>query len=131
MLANSAGTAFRSPAEDFPEEEFDRVVGLNLKGTYLPCQAFGHHMLARGSFQRRHAEDVRTVELGLPLFIGEWKDEQRVFPRSSPRIAVASCVAAAAVEAFAADTVVVTGAEDGTVGRSRGPAGEPLARVSR
>jgi NAD(P)-dependent dehydrogenase (short-subunit alcohol dehydrogenase family) len=48
VLVNSAGTAFRSPAEDFPEEEFDRVVGLNLKGTYLPCQAFGRKMLAAG-----------------------------------------------------------------------------------
>jgi NAD(P)-dependent dehydrogenase (short-subunit alcohol dehydrogenase family) len=49
VLINSAGTAFRSPAEDFPEEEFDRIVALNLKGTYLPCQAFGRKMLAQGS----------------------------------------------------------------------------------
>lgn len=49
VLVNSAGTAFRSPAEDFPEEQLDRVLGLNLKGTYLPCQAFGRAMLAQGS----------------------------------------------------------------------------------
>ena len=49
VLINSAGTAFRSPAEDFPEEQFDRVVGLNLKGTYLPCQSFGRKMLAAGN----------------------------------------------------------------------------------
>jgi NAD(P)-dependent dehydrogenase (short-subunit alcohol dehydrogenase family) len=49
VLVNSAGTAFRSPAEDFPEEEFDRIIALNLKGTYLPCQAFGRVMLAQGS----------------------------------------------------------------------------------
>ena len=49
VLINSAGTAFRSPAEDFPEEEFDRIIALNLKGTYLPCQAFGRHMLTQGS----------------------------------------------------------------------------------
>jgi NAD(P)-dependent dehydrogenase (short-subunit alcohol dehydrogenase family) len=48
VLVNSAGTAFRSPAEDFPEEELDRVLTLNLKGTYLPCQAFGRRMLAAG-----------------------------------------------------------------------------------
>lgn len=48
VLVNSAGTAFRSPAEDFPEDQFDRVLGLNLKGTYLPCQAFGRQMLAQG-----------------------------------------------------------------------------------
>jgi NAD(P)-dependent dehydrogenase (short-subunit alcohol dehydrogenase family) len=49
VLVNSAGIAFRSPAEDFPEEEFDRIIGINLKGTYLPCQAFGRKMLAQGS----------------------------------------------------------------------------------
>jgi NAD(P)-dependent dehydrogenase (short-subunit alcohol dehydrogenase family) len=48
ILVNSAGTAFRSPAEEFPEEELDRVLALNLKGTYLPCQAFGRKMLDRG-----------------------------------------------------------------------------------
>ncbi len=49
ILINSAGTAFRSPAEEFPEEELDRIIGLNLKGTYLPCQAFGRKMLAQRS----------------------------------------------------------------------------------
>jgi NAD(P)-dependent dehydrogenase (short-subunit alcohol dehydrogenase family) len=48
VLVNSAGTAFRAPAEAFPEEEFDRIVALNLRGTYLPCQAFGRKMLAQG-----------------------------------------------------------------------------------
>ncbi|MEN3278970.1 MAG: hypothetical protein V7607_110 [Solirubrobacteraceae bacterium] len=48
VLINSAGTAFRSPAEDFPEEQLDRVLDLNLKGTYLPCQVFGRLMLEAG-----------------------------------------------------------------------------------
>jgi|SRR5579884_558160 len=45
ILVNSAGTAFRSPAEEFPEDRFDFIVNLNLKGTYLPCQRFGKNML--------------------------------------------------------------------------------------
>lgn len=49
ILVNSAGSAFRCAAEDFPEEAFDRIIALNLKGTYLPCQAFGRAMLAHGS----------------------------------------------------------------------------------
>jgi NAD(P)-dependent dehydrogenase (short-subunit alcohol dehydrogenase family) len=49
VLVNSAGIAFRSPAEDFPEDEFDRIIAVNLKGTYLPCQALGRKMLAQGS----------------------------------------------------------------------------------
>ena len=48
ILVNSAGSAFRSPAEDFPEDKFDFIIDLNLKGTYLCCQAFGRKMLAQG-----------------------------------------------------------------------------------
>ncbi len=47
ILVNSAGSAFRAPAEDFPEEKFDFILNLNLKGTYLCCQAFGRKMLAQ------------------------------------------------------------------------------------
>jgi len=45
ILVNSAGAAFRSPVEDFPEEKLDFILDLNLKGTYLCCQAFGRKML--------------------------------------------------------------------------------------
>ena len=48
ILVNSAGMAFRSPAEEFPEDKLDAVLALNLKGTYLCCQAFGRRMLAQG-----------------------------------------------------------------------------------
>ncbi|MBX3030489.1 MAG: SDR family oxidoreductase [Chloroflexi bacterium] len=48
ILVNSAGSAFRSPAEDFPEDRFDFILDLNLKGTYLCCQGFGRQMLAQG-----------------------------------------------------------------------------------
>jgi NAD(P)-dependent dehydrogenase (short-subunit alcohol dehydrogenase family) len=48
ILVNSAGSAFRSPAEEFPEDKLDFILDLNLKGTYLCCQAFGRKMLAQG-----------------------------------------------------------------------------------
>jgi NAD(P)-dependent dehydrogenase (short-subunit alcohol dehydrogenase family) len=48
ILVNSAGSAFRSPAEEFPEEKLDFILDLNLKGTYLCCQAFGREMLTQG-----------------------------------------------------------------------------------
>jgi NAD(P)-dependent dehydrogenase (short-subunit alcohol dehydrogenase family) len=48
ILVNSAGSAHRSPAEEFPEDRFDFIIGLNLKGTYLCCQAFGNKMLKQG-----------------------------------------------------------------------------------
>jgi NAD(P)-dependent dehydrogenase (short-subunit alcohol dehydrogenase family) len=48
ILVNSAGSAFRSPVEDFPEDKLDFILDLNLKGTYLCSQAFGRKMLAQG-----------------------------------------------------------------------------------
>ena len=48
ILINSAGIARRFPAEDFPEDEFDKVIDINLKGTYLACQASAKAMFARG-----------------------------------------------------------------------------------
>ena len=48
ILVNSAGSAFRSPAEEFPEDRLDFILDLNLKGTYLCGQAFGRKMLAQG-----------------------------------------------------------------------------------
>jgi NAD(P)-dependent dehydrogenase (short-subunit alcohol dehydrogenase family) len=47
ILVNSAGSAFRSPAEDFPEDKFNFILDLNLKGTYFCCQAFGNVMLGQ------------------------------------------------------------------------------------
>lgn len=48
VLVNSAGTAGRFPAEEFPEEEWDRIIGVNLKGSFLCCQAAGRQMIAQG-----------------------------------------------------------------------------------
>jgi NAD(P)-dependent dehydrogenase (short-subunit alcohol dehydrogenase family) len=48
VLVNSAGAAHRCAAEEFPEDAFDAVLALNLKGTFLTCQAFGKRMLASG-----------------------------------------------------------------------------------
>ncbi|MFL5953300.1 MAG: SDR family NAD(P)-dependent oxidoreductase [Gaiellaceae bacterium] len=48
ILVNSAGTAGRHPAEDFPEEEWDRIIRVNLKGSFLACQAAGRQMIAQG-----------------------------------------------------------------------------------
>ncbi|MGH3585601.1 MAG: SDR family NAD(P)-dependent oxidoreductase [Pseudonocardia sp.] len=49
VLVNSAGTAGRFPAEDFPEDEWDRIVGVNLKGSFLCAQAAGRVMIEQHS----------------------------------------------------------------------------------
>jgi NAD(P)-dependent dehydrogenase (short-subunit alcohol dehydrogenase family) len=48
VLINSAGAAHRSPIEDFSEEAYDRILALNLKGTYFMSQAIGRKMLEQG-----------------------------------------------------------------------------------
>jgi NAD(P)-dependent dehydrogenase (short-subunit alcohol dehydrogenase family) len=49
VLVNSAGMATRHPAEDFPENEWDLIMRVNVKGTFLACQGFGRQMLEQGN----------------------------------------------------------------------------------
>jgi NAD(P)-dependent dehydrogenase (short-subunit alcohol dehydrogenase family) len=48
VLINSAGAAHRSPIEEFSEEAYDKILALNLKGTYFMSQAIGRKMLDQG-----------------------------------------------------------------------------------
>lgn len=41
ILITVAGLAKRYPAEDFPVEDFDQVMDINVKGTFLPCKHVG------------------------------------------------------------------------------------------
>jgi len=45
---NRAGLAILAPAEEFTVKAFDTTINVNLKGTFLVCQAVGRHMLAQG-----------------------------------------------------------------------------------
>lgn len=51
VLINNAATKsprFFEPFESFPEEDWDLVMGVNLKGVMLGCQVFGAPMAERG-----------------------------------------------------------------------------------
>jgi NAD(P)-dependent dehydrogenase (short-subunit alcohol dehydrogenase family) len=48
ILFNNAGTTGRFSILDMPEEEWDRVLGVNLKGQFLVGQAVAKHMVERG-----------------------------------------------------------------------------------
>jgi D-threitol dehydrogenase (NAD+) len=48
ILVNSAGVAILAPAEDLALDAFDTTISVNLRGTFLMCQAVGRHMLADG-----------------------------------------------------------------------------------
>jgi NAD(P)-dependent dehydrogenase (short-subunit alcohol dehydrogenase family) len=45
---NTSGISVRGNAEDFEESDWDKIIDVNLKGTFLCCQAAGRHMLEQG-----------------------------------------------------------------------------------
>jgi NAD(P)-dependent dehydrogenase (short-subunit alcohol dehydrogenase family) len=49
ILINGAGVNSPTPFFDIAEEEFDKIIAVNLKGLMLACQIFGRHMVERGS----------------------------------------------------------------------------------
>jgi NAD(P)-dependent dehydrogenase (short-subunit alcohol dehydrogenase family) len=49
ILVNCAGVPQHDPAESTPLETWDRVLDVNLRGTFLCCQAAAQVMLAKGS----------------------------------------------------------------------------------
>lgn len=44
ILVNSAGATKRAPSLDFADEDWDRILDINLKGTWLTCQIVGRVM---------------------------------------------------------------------------------------
>ena len=48
VLANVAGITVKTFMKDLPEEDWDRVIDTNLKGTYLCNQAVGNVMIENG-----------------------------------------------------------------------------------
>jgi NAD(P)-dependent dehydrogenase (short-subunit alcohol dehydrogenase family) len=49
VLVNNAGINIPKPVEDLSLEEWSRILGVNLTGTFIGCQAAGAIMLAQGS----------------------------------------------------------------------------------
>lgn len=48
VLINSAGIGFFASILESSTEDFDQMVSVNLRGTYLTCKYFGKHMAQRG-----------------------------------------------------------------------------------
>ena len=49
VMVNNAGIRARRPSLDVEEEEWDRIMAVNLKGVFFCAQAAARHMLAQGS----------------------------------------------------------------------------------
>jgi NAD(P)-dependent dehydrogenase (short-subunit alcohol dehydrogenase family) len=48
IVVNGAGVNSATPFVDIAEDEFDRIVSINLKGVFLGCQVFGKYLVGRG-----------------------------------------------------------------------------------
>jgi NAD(P)-dependent dehydrogenase (short-subunit alcohol dehydrogenase family) len=48
ILVCNAGIAFNTPAEEMKDEEWLKVIDINLNGVFWCCRAFGRHMLEAG-----------------------------------------------------------------------------------
>jgi NAD(P)-dependent dehydrogenase (short-subunit alcohol dehydrogenase family) len=48
IVVNGAGINSATPFLEITDEEFDRIVRVNLKGVFLGCQVFGKHLVEQG-----------------------------------------------------------------------------------
>lgn len=65
ILVNAAGLAIRKPADTFPIDEWQKVMDINTRGTFLCCQAAGRVMLKQKSGRIINVSSVRG-RYGLP-----------------------------------------------------------------
>jgi NAD(P)-dependent dehydrogenase (short-subunit alcohol dehydrogenase family) len=49
ILVVTSGTTKKMPSVDFPEADWNRIIDINLTGTFRACQVFGRQMIAQGS----------------------------------------------------------------------------------
>ncbi|MBX6770297.1 MAG: glucose 1-dehydrogenase [Chloroflexi bacterium] len=59
ILVNCVGTQYEAPAEEFPFDQWKRVMEVNVAGTFLTCQAAGRVMIAQRSGSIINLSSVR------------------------------------------------------------------------
>ena len=77
MLVNSAGVNFGSPFLEHPEEQWDRILNINLKAVFSACQVFARAMAEAGGGS---ILNIGSVTSHLPL--------SRVFAYSASKAGV-------------------------------------------
>ncbi len=65
ILVNAHGLAIRKPADIFPIDEWQQVMDINTRGTFLTCQAVGRVMIKQRSGKIINLSSVRG-RYGLP-----------------------------------------------------------------
>jgi gluconate 5-dehydrogenase len=65
ILVNAHGLAIRKPADTFPIDEWQKVMDINTRGTFLTCQAVGRVMIKQRNGKMINLSSVRG-RYGLP-----------------------------------------------------------------
>ncbi len=65
ILVNSFTTRIRKPATDFPVEEWQQVMDVNIRGTFICCKTVGREMVKQRSGKIINHSSVRAA-YGLP-----------------------------------------------------------------
>ena len=78
ILINGAGTNSATPFLEVPEDEYDRIFRINMKGVFLACQVFGKYLVERN--QGGSIINVGSMSGIIPL--------SRVFTYSATKAAV-------------------------------------------
>jgi len=65
ILVNNAGVQFRAPLEDYPADEWDRLLRTNVTSIFYASQAAARYMIARGSGKIINIASVQS-ELSRP-----------------------------------------------------------------
>lgn len=67
ILVNNAGVQRRAPAVDFPIEDWDTVINVNLRAVFLFCQVFGRQMLQQGRGKIINIASLLSVQGGITI----------------------------------------------------------------
>ena len=67
ILVNSAGTQIRTPAVDFAEADWDRVLDVNLTSVFRMCQRVGREMLKRKSGKIINIASMQSFTGGITI----------------------------------------------------------------
>ncbi|SNX85405.1 probable 2-deoxy-D-gluconate 3-dehydrogenase [Melanopsichium pennsylvanicum] len=67
ILVNCGGIQRRHPSTDFPENDWDEVINVNLKAVWLLSQAAGRHMVVRRSGKIINFGSLLTFQGGLTV----------------------------------------------------------------
>ena len=67
ILVNNAGVQRRFPAVDFPIEDWDNVINVNLRAVFLFCQTFGRQMLKQGYGKIINIASLQSLQGGITI----------------------------------------------------------------